>query len=393
MVRSLNILIPVFDRPASLAVTLAGLACQTYRDFDVILSDQAEDCNALRAGEVQTSLSLLRLRGNRVFLHRQLSRRGIAEQRQFLLEESNSYYVLCLDDDLILEPDLVERLMRALREENCGFADSAPVGLSSIDDKRLPEQHIGFREGPVRLEGAAPGSDEGQRQGLHSAANVLPVRQRFALNGRGRRKHRVARIGTCVLYDVEKLDAVGGFRAEDLTVQARLLERYGGCGIIPSGAFRQELPTKIEDRSDNAADATGGEGGGSAILVEVPAGELIDKITILEIKSEKIADPGKHAHISRELEHLRSVRDGALAPCEGLERLVLELLQVNRELWQIEDEIRDCERRQDFGTGFVRLARAVYHKNDRRADLKRTINELTGSRMVEEKSYAFYKAG
>jgi hypothetical protein len=158
--------------------------------------------------------------------------------------------------------------------------------------------------------------------------------------------------------------------------------------------YHQELPTTIADRSINAADLMGRAGGGrsAALLIEVPAGELIDKITILEIKSRKIADPAKLAHISRELEHLCSVRDSALTPSDRLDALVNELQEVNLELWQIEDDIRHCERRQDFGPGFIGLARAVYHKNDRRADLKRSINELTGSRLVEEKFYAFYKA-
>jgi hypothetical protein len=86
------------------------------------------------------------------------------------------------------------------------------------------------------------------------------------------------------------------------------------------------------------------------------------------------------------------VRDSALPPSDGLAGLAGELREVNRQLWQIEDDIRDSERRRDFGAGFIRLARAVYHKNDRRADIKRSINQLTGSRLVEEKSYAFYKA-
>lgn len=126
------------------------------------------------------------------------------------------------------------------------------------------------------------------------------------------------------------------------------------------------------------------------ITVEVAAGELLDKITILEIKRSKFDDPGKLKNVTAELETLARVRDDALTLDETAQRLVGELEAVNRELWDIEDEIRDCERHGDFGDRFVELARAVYHKNDRRAALKRDLNERLGSRLVEEKSYQAY---
>ena len=101
---------------------------------------------------MQAAVRLLTLHGHRVFPHKHLPRRGIAEQRQFLLEQSNSYYVLYLDDDLILEPDLVERLMRAISEEQCGFVGSAPIGLSYVNDERPEQQSIELWDGPVRPE-------------------------------------------------------------------------------------------------------------------------------------------------------------------------------------------------------------------------------------------------
>jgi hypothetical protein len=128
------------------------------------------------------------------------------------------------------------------------------------------------------------------------------------------------------------------------------------------------------------------------LLIEVPAGELIDKITILEIKGQRIADPEKLRHVRAELAALTAVRDGALPPAPELADLTARLKAVNEALWQVEDEIRDCERRQDFGPRFVELARSVYRNNDRRAALKRAVNELLGSRLVEEKSYAPYAA-
>ena len=126
------------------------------------------------------------------------------------------------------------------------------------------------------------------------------------------------------------------------------------------------------------------------ILVEIAPGELIDKITILEIKSERIADAGKVKNVRVELDVLAAARDAALAASAELTDLTAQLKQVNEALWEIEDAIRDCERGQDFGPSFIELARSVYHSNDRRAALKRQINELLGSKLIEEKSYAAY---
>jgi hypothetical protein len=127
--------------------------------------------------------------------------------------------------------------------------------------------------------------------------------------------------------------------------------------------------------------------GPAGLCVEVSAGELIDKITILQIKSERIADPAKLANVRRELAVLAAVRDREVAPSAELAGLADELRQLNEALWQVEDDIRDCERRQDFGPRFVELARSVYRHNDRRSALKRRINDLLGSRLIEEKSY------
>ncbi len=126
------------------------------------------------------------------------------------------------------------------------------------------------------------------------------------------------------------------------------------------------------------------------ILVEIAPGELIDKITILEIKSERIADAGKLKNVRVELQVLEAARDAAMAASAELADLTAQLKQVNEALWEIEDAIRDCERGQDFGPKFIELARSVYHSNDRRAALKRQINELLGSKLIEEKSYAAY---
>lgn len=126
------------------------------------------------------------------------------------------------------------------------------------------------------------------------------------------------------------------------------------------------------------------------ILVEVAPGELIDKITILEIKAERVTDAAKLANVRVELRTLEEARDANVPPSAEIDRLAAEIKAVNAALWDIEDEIRDCERAGDFGPRFIELARAVYKTNDRRADLKRAVNLHLGSRIVEEKSYAAY---
>lgn len=129
---------------------------------------------------------------------------------------------------------------------------------------------------------------------------------------------------------------------------------------------------------------------GSMPLVPQSWGEIIDKITILEIKSEKLSDPAKLKNVHRELEELVAVREQHFPQHEGLAGLATKLKKVNESLWWIEDDIRDCERAKDFGPKFIELARAVYVTNDLRGNVKREINELLGSTLVEEKSYAAY---
>jgi len=126
------------------------------------------------------------------------------------------------------------------------------------------------------------------------------------------------------------------------------------------------------------------------ILIPVAPGELLDKITILRIKVARIDDPGKRANAATELAMLEAVQARDVAASDELTRLEADLKAVNEMLWEIEDSIRDHERAGDFGGGFIELARAVYHRNDRRAALKREINLLLGSAIVEEKSYASY---
>jgi hypothetical protein len=126
------------------------------------------------------------------------------------------------------------------------------------------------------------------------------------------------------------------------------------------------------------------------ILTPISPGELLDKLTILTIKLENIADAGKRANVQIEHDLLSKVASDGIPKSDEITALNTALLSVNKELWDIEDDIRDCERAGDFGAEFVRLARAVYVTNDKRADLKKQINVALGSEIVEEKSYADY---
>ena len=128
--------------------------------------------------------------------------------------------------------------------------------------------------------------------------------------------------------------------------------------------------------------------------IEVSNGEIIDKYTILEIKLSKIKDIQKLKNINHEYDEItpdvKRIYAG-VSDENGLKTLQDKLLTINKKLWKIEDDIRECERSKDFGQTFVDLARAVYFTNDDRSDVKKEINVFTGSNLVEEKSYEDYK--
>jgi hypothetical protein len=128
------------------------------------------------------------------------------------------------------------------------------------------------------------------------------------------------------------------------------------------------------------------------IKVPISPGELLDKITILRIKSKRMSDPAKLANVRAELYALEATWTASPAASIDLAADIDALLGVNERLWAIEDDIRDKERAQAFDAEFIRLARAVYIENDERAAIKRRINVKLGSGLVEEKSYRKYKA-
>ena len=126
------------------------------------------------------------------------------------------------------------------------------------------------------------------------------------------------------------------------------------------------------------------------VVVPIAIGELFDKLSILEIKADRITDPFKLAAVRHELQLLVEARAGLGLTDPALVDAAAELKAINESLWQIEDDIREHERRSDFGPSFVALARSVYLTNDLRAEVKRRINELTGSGLSEQKSYRPY---
>lgn len=126
------------------------------------------------------------------------------------------------------------------------------------------------------------------------------------------------------------------------------------------------------------------------ILIPISPGELLDKITILEIKSARISASDKLANINRELGMLNQVWNDAVDEDEALQQMRAEIKSINEALWDIEDDIRDEEREKRFGERFIELARSVYVTNDQRADVKKRINLHLKSDIVEEKSYQDY---
>ena len=129
------------------------------------------------------------------------------------------------------------------------------------------------------------------------------------------------------------------------------------------------------------------------MLLSIPlsVGEIMDKITILEIKAERIVDAGKVANVTAELDTLRPLVTHDALNTASIKALVAELKDINEALWDIEDDIREKENAKDFGEAFITLARAVYVTNDKRADVKKQINLATGSTLIEEKSYEDYR--
>jgi glycosyltransferase involved in cell wall biosynthesis len=260
-----DVLIPTCRRKTGLAVVLTSLLGQTYTDFNVIVSDQTDDGDYLDSIEIKTLVQALRRRGHDVELHRHLPRRGMAEQRQFLLEQSCGPYVHYLDDDVLLDPPVLGRMLEVIRREQCGFVGAAATGLQYLGDVRPNQQGIEVWEGPVVPEPFSPETVPWDRHLVNNAANPLHLEEKLAASEDRVIRYKVAWIGGAnVLYDREKLLRVGGFSfwprlpsghaGEEVVVQWLLIRRYGGCGVLPSGTYHLGLPTEVPDRDRNATE-------------------------------------------------------------------------------------------------------------------------------------------
>ncbi len=188
----------------------------------------------------------------------------MGEQRQFLLEQSRNRYVYYLDDDILLDPVVLERLVTVIQHEECGFVGTAAAGLGFLDDVRPEQQGIEIWDGPVEPEPFAPERIPWKRHEVNNAANPLHLERRLLHQGEIIR-YKIAWVGgASVLYDREKLIGVGGFSwwdrlpavhaGEEVLAQFLLVREYGGCGVLPSGTYHLGLPTTIPDRQRNATE-------------------------------------------------------------------------------------------------------------------------------------------
>lgn len=262
----LEVLIPTCDRPAELAVTLAGLAAQDRPDFAVHISDQSSGTAAdWEHPAIKAMIRVLRVQGRTVTVGRHLPRRGMAEHRAHLLEQASSAQVLFLDNDVWLEPGSLARLSEAQTTLDCGFVGMAVQGLSHLDDYR-PAEEESFQpwEGPVQPEQIRRSTPAFERWPLHNAANITHIAARLPQDPRGWLPYRVAWVGGCVLFNRRALIDSGGFdfwnrlpadhAGEDVAAQWRVMEMHGGAGLVPSGAVHLESPTTVKTRRVDATE-------------------------------------------------------------------------------------------------------------------------------------------
>lgn len=260
----IDVLIPTAGRRDALAATLTALLFQTHPRLRVVLSDQDPRGDLAQGTAAAAVIRLLRHRGTPVELHEHLPRRGMAEQRDFLLSRAQAPYALFLDDDVILEADVIARLASALKEQQCGFVGAfpnSPSGVSSDKPIDEPPPDLGFPwwSGPVQAEDVRPGGPGWERRLLHFAAYPVRVAARHAPRTG---LYKCAWVGGCWMVDVAKLRALGGFGfwtqlppehcGEDVLAQLRLMRAHGGAALWPSGAWHQEVPTTIAERRYDA---------------------------------------------------------------------------------------------------------------------------------------------
>jgi GT2 family glycosyltransferase len=272
----IDVLVPTCGRVTELAVTLAGLAAQDGPPFSVLVSDQSDTGAAENDPSVQAMLRVLRAQGRSARLVHHRPRRGLAEHRQFLLGTADAEYVLFLDDDVWLEPETLERMHEAITSLGCGFVGSAVQGLSYLDDDR-PQERVAFTEwvGGVTPERIRRTESAFDRWPLHNAANLAHLAAERGLADGQWVAYKIAWVGACVLYRRGALIECGGFdfwpdlpprhSGEDVAAEWRVMERFGGAGILPSGAVHLESPTTLPVREADAFDVVfaGDQGAGT----------------------------------------------------------------------------------------------------------------------------------
>lgn len=256
-----DVLIPTCGRKTALAVTLAGLLAQSWHDFDVTIADQTVERPYLEDGELRTLYRALELRGRQVRRLVNLPRRGMAQQRHYLLQQASAPLVHYLDDDVLLGPTMLERMVRVIQEEGCGFVGAGVSGLRHLDDVLPTDLPFEPWQGPVQPEPHTWEAIPWPRYRLHIRDYPLLLSRRYAADGRTVR-YKVVWVGANVLYDREKLLSVGGFgwwerlpsnhAGEEVLVQLLLARRYGGCAILPTDAYHLELPSQVPDREVKA---------------------------------------------------------------------------------------------------------------------------------------------
>ena len=249
---TVDVLLPTYDRLTSLIMTLSGVAAQTLTDLRVIVADQGQE-SVEQEQVIQTLRRVIEVRGGSVEWHTRPQINGIVEQRDFLLRRATADAVLYLDDDVFMEPWVVERLLETLQMQHCGFVGAFPAGLSHRDDVRPQQQVVDYWDGPVQPEVVEPDSPQWGRWQLHRAANLYHLSR--SLPPGEFRLYKVAWIASCILYDRAKLLQVGGFSfwprlpryhsGEEVLVQNLLMRRWGGCALVPSGTYYTQVPTTV----------------------------------------------------------------------------------------------------------------------------------------------------
>jgi GT2 family glycosyltransferase len=285
---TVDILVPTNNRLTSLIMTLSSIASQTLRDLHVIIADQSQVATD-NEPVIQALWCIIEARGGQVSYFHRSPVHGIAEQRDFLLQQATSDAVLFLDDDVWMEAWVIERLLKVLREEQCGFVGAFPSGLSYRDDVRPHQQHVEYWDGPVQPENVTPGSPRWENP-LHRAANVYHVGQ--TLSPDTIRRYKIAWCGACALYDRAKLLAVGGFSfwsrlpryhsGEEVLVQNLLLRRWGGCCILSAGTYFSEVPTTVLNAQGTV------DGHALELLPEMIARYAPDTLDAVEVDAKRV---------------------------------------------------------------------------------------------------------